>query len=112
LADVAQLTLPPKDVAGETETVYHMFVIRLKTNALREGLLKALKEQGIESGVHYPVPNHQQPAISELYGKLPSLPRTEDYVTRILSLPMFPSLSEAEVKTVCDAVKRFLSGQS
>ena len=69
---------------------------------------KRLKEQGIESGVHYPVPNHQQPAISELYGKLPTLPKTEDYTQRILSLPMFPALTEEEVKTVAHVVKTFL----
>ena len=44
-----------------------------------------------------------------MYGKLPTLPKTEDYVKRILSLPMFPSLTEAEVKTVAGAVKDFLS---
>ena len=55
---------------AQTETVYHMFVIRLDNNDTREGLGKALKEQGIETGVHYPVPNHQQPAITELYGNI------------------------------------------
>jgi dTDP-4-amino-4,6-dideoxygalactose transaminase len=108
LAGVKGVVLPPDDKGGETESVYHMFVIRLETNAIREGLGKALKEQGIETGVHYPVPNHQQPAITELYGALPTLPKTEDYTQRILSLPMFPSLTEDEVKTVADAVKGYL----
>jgi dTDP-4-amino-4,6-dideoxygalactose transaminase len=102
------LVLPPADKDGQTETVYHMFVIRLDNNDTREGLGKALKEQGIETGVHYPVPNHQQPAITELYGTLPTLPKTEDYTQRILSLPMFPALTEAEVKTVSDAIKAYL----
>src|SRR5256886_3868484 len=75
LSDVKGLTLPPDDRDGITETVYHMFVIRLANNETRETLAKALKEQGIETGVHYPVPNHQQPAIEELYGKLPALPK-------------------------------------
>ena len=108
LSDVKGLTLPPDDRDGQTETVYHMFVIRLASHDLREGLGKALKEQGIETGVHYPVPNHQQPAIEEMYGKLPSLPKTEDYAKRILSLPMFPALAEGEVKTVADAIKSYL----
>ena len=86
-----------------------MFVIRLDNNDIREGLGKALKEQGIETGVHYPVPNHQQPAITELYGKLPALPKTEDYTQRILSLPMFPALTEEEVKTVAGAAKKYLA---
>src|SRR5581483_10782667 len=108
LSDVKGLTLPPDDCDGVTESVYHMFVIRLESNEKRESLAKALKELGIETGVHYPVPNHQQPAITELYGQLPSLPKTEDYVKRILSLPMFPSLTEAEAKTVSDAIKAHL----
>ena len=108
LAGVNGLTLPPDDLPGQTETVYHMFVIRLKDNDTREGLMKSLKEQGIESGVHYPVPNHLQPAIEEVYGSLPSLPRTEDYTRRILSLPMFPSLTEEEVRTVSAAIKAYL----
>jgi dTDP-4-amino-4,6-dideoxygalactose transaminase len=88
--------------------VYHMFVIRLDNNDVRESLGRHLKERGIETGVHYPVPNHQQPAIEELYGKLPTLPKTEDYVKRILSLPMFPALTEEDVKTVTGAIKDFL----
>jgi perosamine synthetase len=108
LAGVKGIVLPPTDQAGETETVYHMFVIRLDSHEIRENLGKHLKEHGIETGVHYPVPNHQQPAIEEIYGKLPPLPKTEDYVRRILSLPMFPALTEAEVKAVTDGIKGFL----
>jgi dTDP-4-amino-4,6-dideoxygalactose transaminase len=108
LAGVKGVVLPPADVDGQTESVYHMFVIRLDNNETREGLGKALKEQGIETGVHYPVPNHLQPAITDLYGPPVSLPKTEDYVKRILSLPMFPALTEAEVKTVAGAIKAYL----
>jgi len=108
LSDIKQLTLPPDDRDGVTESVYHMFVIRLGTHERREALGAHLRSQGIESGVHYPLPNHLQPAITELYGAPVSLPKTEDYTQRILSLPMFASLSEADVKQVCDAIKAFL----
>jgi len=108
LAGIPGLVLPPADKPGETESVYHMFVIRLESNDAREGLAKALREQGIETGVHYPVPNHRQPAITDLYGELPPLSRTEDYVRRILSLPMFPTITEREVKTVSAAIKAYL----
>jgi dTDP-4-amino-4,6-dideoxygalactose transaminase len=108
LAGVKSVVLPPADKAGQTESVYHMFVIRLDNHDQREALGRHLKEKGIETGVHYPVPNHQQPAIEELYGKLPSLPRTEDYVKRILSLPMFPALTEAQVVAVSSEIKQFL----
>jgi dTDP-4-amino-4,6-dideoxygalactose transaminase len=108
LAGVKGVALPPADKPGETESVYHMFVIRLDNHDQREALGRHLKEKGIETGVHYPVPNHQQPAIEELYGKIPPLPRTEDYVNRILSLPMFPALTEAQVVTVSGEIKQFL----
>jgi perosamine synthetase len=83
-------------------------VIRLESHDWRESLARNLKEQGIESGVHYPVPNHQQPAIEEVFGKQPTLAKTEDYVKRILSLPMFPAITEDEVKTVSAAIKQLL----
>lgn len=108
LEGVKGVVLPPDDTAGLTESVYHMFVIRLDSIAIREGLGKALKEQGIETGIHYPVPNHKQPAITDLYGPQPVLAKTEDFTQRILSLPMFPMLSEEEVKRVGNAIKGYL----
>lgn len=110
LGDVPELTLPPDDRPEVTQSVYHMFVIRLASHEVREGLARFLKEKGIETGVHYPVPNHLQPAITELYGALPPLPRTEDYTRRILSLPMFPSLSQEEVNLVAGTIKEYLRG--
>jgi dTDP-4-amino-4,6-dideoxygalactose transaminase len=109
LAGVKGVALPPADEGGVTESVYHMFVIRLDNHDQREALARTLKEQAIETGVHYPVPNHLQPAITDLYGPPVSLPRTEDYVKRILSLPMFPALTEAEVLRVSNAIKTHLA---
>src|SRR3954470_1914357 len=65
LAGVKGVTLPPEDCSGgtgggQTESVYHLFVIRLDSHDRRESLARALKESSIETGVHYPVPNHQQ----------------------------------------------------
>jgi len=108
LTGVKGVVLPPTDAPAKTESVYHMFVVRLDNNDRRESLARYLKEKAIETGVHYPVPNHLQPAMEELYGKLPPLPKTEDYVKRILSLPMFPAMREEQVKTVADAIKQFL----
>ena len=84
--------------------VYHMFVIQAER---REELAKHLKGQGIGTGVHYPVPNHRQPAMTALYRDLPKLPVTEALVDRILSLPIFPHLSEAEVDFVCKEIRTF-----
>jgi dTDP-4-amino-4,6-dideoxygalactose transaminase len=108
LANVKEVILPPID-SPETESVYHMFVIRLENHDVRESLARYLREQGIENGIHYPVPNHLQPAVSDRFGKQPALGRTEEFVKRILSIPMFPSLGESEVVAVCSAIKSFLA---
>ena len=109
LSDVPGLTLPPDDVDGQTESVYHMFVIRLQTPDARDELAAHLKKAGVETGVHYPVPNHLQPAITKLYGTPPSLPKTEAYVKRILSLPMYPALTDDQVRQVASAIRTALS---
>jgi dTDP-4-amino-4,6-dideoxygalactose transaminase len=104
LAEVKGVTLPPPDGA-DSESVYHMFVIRLADHDAREALARALKADSIESGVHYPVPNHLQPAIVERFGPQPPLPRTEEFCKRFLSLPMFPAITYDEVRRVSTVVK-------
>ena len=104
LAGISAITLPPVDEAGN-ETVYHMFVIRLDSPDRRETLARRLKDRGIETGVHYPVPNHLQPAIEDTFGKQPALPRTEDYTRRVLSLPMWGEITEEEVGRVCAGIR-------
>jgi len=108
LESVAGVTPPPADPA-EMGNVYHMFVIRLADHDQRQSLARYLKEKGIETGIHYPVPNHQQPAVEQRFGKQSSLPRTEQYVKRILSLPMYPTLEEPQVRFIADQIKAHLS---
>src|SRR5437899_2780160 len=73
----------------------------------REQLAEFLKGKGIGTGIHYPVPNHQQPAIMKLYSDLPRLPKTEAAVNEILSLPIYGDLPMEDVDYVCDAVLEF-----
>lgn len=72
-------------------------------------MARHLRENGIETGVHYPVPNHRQPAIAALYSDLPTLPRTQDWTRKILSLPMHPQLTTEQIKTVAQAIKAYFS---
>lgn len=88
--------------------VYHMYVIRTKK---RDDLAKFLRQQGIETGIHYPVPNHQQPAITQRYRDLPRLPKTERVVSEILSLPIYGEMSTAAADTVCNYVREFYKKQ-
>jgi dTDP-4-amino-4,6-dideoxygalactose transaminase len=106
LSKIGGITLPAVD--SRAGHVYHMFVIQLDN---RGALAEHLRNAGIGTGVHYPIPNHQQSAITSLYEDLPQLPRTEALSERILSLPMFPSLGEDEVETVCMEIAKFFKGR-
>lgn len=84
--------------------VHHMYVIRAER---RDDLQKFLKEKNIETGVHYPKPNHLQPAVIGLYPYTPKLPQTEKAVKEILSLPIHGEMSLAAADQVADAVAEF-----
>ncbi len=86
------------------EPVYHLFVIRTPR---RDALARWLADRGIGTGIHYPVANHRQPAITRLYEDLPTLPRTDEAVGEILSLPIHGAMPLEEVDAVCDAVLSF-----
>jgi dTDP-4-amino-4,6-dideoxygalactose transaminase len=93
----------PQERPGEVH-VYHQFVIR---SAQRDALHAHLKAAGVDTGVHYPVPLHRQPAWLQRYGETPPLRRAEQLAQEILSLPVFPDLSDAEVEQVAAAVTAF-----
>jgi dTDP-4-amino-4,6-dideoxygalactose transaminase len=97
-----QVQTPPE--RPWAKAVYHMYVVRAER---RDDLQKFLKENGVETGIHYPVPNHQQPAITSKFKNVPSLPRTETAVKEILSLPIHGEMDVSEADAVCAAVARF-----
>lgn len=84
--------------------VYHMYVIRTER---RDELAEFLKGKGIGTGIHYPIANHQQPAMRKMYSDLPRLPKTEEAVTQILSLPIYGDLPLDDVDYVSDAILEF-----
>jgi dTDP-4-amino-4,6-dideoxygalactose transaminase len=84
--------------------VYHLYVVRAER---RDALQVFLKERGIGSLIHFPVPIHLQPAYRGRLGDVGSLPETERAAREVLSLPMFPELTEAEVRQVANAVCDF-----
>jgi dTDP-4-amino-4,6-dideoxygalactose transaminase len=81
--------------------VYHLYVIQ---HADRNGLLARLAAQGIGAAIHYPVPVHLQPAYQDGQVRCQPLPVTEQAAREVLSLPMYPALTEAQVRTVAAAV--------
>jgi dTDP-4-amino-4,6-dideoxygalactose transaminase len=84
--------------------VYHVFCVRVKD---REKLIDFLKEKGIFTNIHYPIPIHLQKAYSFLGYKKGDFPVTEGCMDEILSLPMFAELTEEEIKYTADCIKEF-----
>jgi dTDP-4-amino-4,6-dideoxygalactose transaminase len=93
----------PREQPGEVHVHQH-YVIR---SAQRDRLQAHLRAAGIETGIHYPVPLHRHPAWLRSYGESPPLPRAERLAQEILSLPVFPDLTDAEVEQVADTVEAF-----
>jgi len=84
--------------------VYHQYVVRTPK---RDALRARLAERGVETGVHYPVPIHRQPAWLRAYGETPALPRAEQAAREMLSLPVHAYLTDVEVERVADGVADF-----
>jgi dTDP-4-amino-4,6-dideoxygalactose transaminase len=82
--------------------VYHLYVVRTPR---RTELAAFLKERGIQTGIHYPVPTHRQPPVEHLAPT--SLPRTEQLVEEILTLPMSADHADEEIDRVVAAVRAF-----
>ena len=95
--------ITPK-VQDWAEPVFHLYVIQ---TSKRDPLATYLKERGIQTGIHYPIPNHQQPAVRNAMGPQPKLERTEEAAKNILSLPMYPELDKEKVDFVCSAIREF-----
>jgi dTDP-4-amino-4,6-dideoxygalactose transaminase len=81
--------------------VYHQFVIR---SSERDRLRSSLGERGIGTGIHYPVPVHLQPACAALNYVEGDLPYTERAAREILSLPMYPEMTDAQLAAVAEAL--------
>jgi len=87
--------------------IYHLYVIRIAQNCplSRETIQEQLSAQGIQTGIHYPIPCHLQPAFEYLGYKHRDFPQAEILSQEILSLPMYPGISESQVRQVTDAIQ-------
>ena len=91
------LVLPVEE--ADCHHVYHLYVVRAPGNPGRDALRSRLAEQGIATGIHYPVPVHLQPAYADRFATT-SLPVTEQVADEILSLPLHPRLTDDDVARV------------
>jgi dTDP-4-amino-4,6-dideoxygalactose transaminase len=101
---MSRVVLP--QVIDGAEHVYHQFTVRVP-NGGRDTLLEHLKDNEIGCGVYYPVPVHQQNYYTKQLGYEQSLPVTEKVAQEVLSLPVHPALSPADLEQVVDAVNQF-----
>lgn len=84
--------------------VWHLYVIRTK---LRDKLRHYLSENGVETGLHYPIPLHKQPVMSRYGVNEFEFPNAEQWANESLSLPIFPGMTEVQQNKVIDALKKF-----
>jgi dTDP-4-amino-4,6-dideoxygalactose transaminase len=100
------LTLPQE--LPYARHIYHLYVVQTEA---RDGLQKHLTAAGIQTGIHYPVPVHLQPAYASLGHQAGDFPETESQAARLLSLPMFPELTGAQIERVAEVVRAFAGSQ-
>lgn len=102
LSDLAQIYIPLEK--PDERAVYHTFVIQ---GERRDELSMFLKDCGIGTKIHYPVPIHLQPVAKELGYTQGSLPVTERQASRVLSLPIYPELTTEELNYIVSCIRKF-----
>ncbi|MBW4656734.1 MAG: DegT/DnrJ/EryC1/StrS family aminotransferase [Kaiparowitsia implicata GSE-PSE-MK54-09C] len=98
---LANSPVEPPSEAPCNRHVWHIFAVR---TAHRDQLQKYLAREGVETGLHYPVPVHLQPAYADLGHRPGDFPTSEAAADSVLSLPIYPELSLRAVETVCALV--------
>jgi dTDP-4-amino-4,6-dideoxygalactose transaminase len=89
--------------------VYHIYAIRTDH---RQAWQEALLAQGIQTGIHYPTPVHLLPAFAELGYRAGQFPHSEQAARQVLSLPMFPELTQGQCEEVVSAIKNLAEGSA
>lgn len=101
----SQIILPSEE--KNSEHCYHLYVIRVDSKK-RDKIIEELKKEEIYLGIHYPVPCHMQPVIKKMFRKKFILPITEKISKEIISLPIYPELSDEQVEMICEKIKNLV----
>jgi len=91
-----------------SKAVYHLYVVRSDD---REGLIQHLKQVGIGTGIHYPIPLHLQQAYSWMHYRAGDFPAAEKAAAEVVSLPMFPQLTAEDQSRVVGEIQAFAGGR-
>lgn len=92
----------PPTVRPENEHIYHQYVVQCED---RESMLNKLKEKGVATGVYYPVPLHLQKVYKDLGYKEGDMPVAEYLSHRTFAIPVYPELTEKQIKYIVDSIK-------
>jgi len=107
--DLPEIMVPA--VLGGVDPAWHLYPIRLKLEALaagRDDIFRALRAENIGVNVHY-IPVHRHPYYRERFDNRDSYPVAEDAYDRLLSLPMFPAMTDRDVEDVIGAVRKVVT---
>jgi dTDP-4-amino-4,6-dideoxygalactose transaminase len=104
LKDIS-LTIPT--VMPYSRHVYHVYAVR---SPQRDELQQKLNDQGIQTGIHYPIPVHLQPAYSDLGYKIGDFPHSELAAKEVFSLPMYAELTPPQINIVAESLQGILQG--
>ncbi|HVE66374.1 MAG TPA: DegT/DnrJ/EryC1/StrS family aminotransferase, partial [Thermoanaerobaculia bacterium] len=107
--DAALGGLPVRLLRARSGTLPAPHLYPIRTDA-RDGLARHLAAMGIETGIHYPVPLHLQPAWASLGYRRGDFPVSEEACDTVLSLPIYPTLSEEQQDTVVSGIRGFFGG--
>ncbi len=102
---LSKIVITPVEMHG-SEHIYHLYVIRSRK---RNKLQTLLKKKGITALIHYPRPVYLQKVYKNLGYKKGSFPKTEKFAREILSLPLFPEITDSEIRFVAGSITEFLS---
>ncbi|MGD1911439.1 MAG: DegT/DnrJ/EryC1/StrS family aminotransferase [Rivularia sp. (in: cyanobacteria)] len=111
LAPLKSLGITPIQNQSGDGHVYHLYVIKVDAQCplQREKIQEKLADVGIQTGIHYPIPCHLQPAFSNLGYQMGDFPHSEKLAKQILSLPMYPGLTNSQVKEVVAIIASIVS---
>jgi len=100
-----RISLPER--TADSRHIFHLFVIQVDMD--RDLVLEKLAEQDVQAGIHYPIPLHLQQAYHYLGYKEGDFPVAEASSRKIISLPMFPEITNDQVDFVCDCLKQIIT---
>lgn len=94
--------IEPPHVSPGAEHVFHLYVVQVPD---RDAILRYLQAAGVQAGVHYPIPLHEQNAYRAFRPAQDGLPVTTAAASRILSLPIYPEMTDQQVEAVCETLE-------